>query len=71
MTGGGSLMIILPFIVWRIPEFLVEGAEELVERETAMEKFEVKDVEFEEDRVEVVWLAVNPPQIRSNGVDPY
>ena len=36
-----------------------------------MEKFEVKGVEFEEDRVEVVRLAVNPNQIHNSGVDPH
>ena len=40
-----------PFALWRPPEFLVEGVEELAEWETAMEKFEIKDVEFKEDRV--------------------
>ena len=61
ITGAGYLTS-LPFVVWRAPEFLVERAEEWgAERETVMVKFEVKDVEFEEDHVEVVRLAVNPP----------
>ena len=50
---------------------MVKGAEELAERETAMAELEVKDVEFEGDRVEVVQLVVNPYQIHSSGVDPY
>ena len=41
--------------------------EELVEWETAMVKLEVEDVEFEEDRVEVVRLVVNHHQLSSNG----
>ena len=60
MTRRDSLIIIL-FAIWRPPEFLVEAVEQLAERETVMEKFEVKDVEFEEDHMEVVRLAVNPP----------
>ena len=53
MTRGDSPIALL-FALWRPPEFLVEGVEELAECETAMAEFEVKDVEFEEDRVEVV-----------------
>ena len=36
--------------------------EELDQQEAAMEKSEVEDVEFEEDRMEVVLLVVNPHQ---------
>ena len=36
-----------------------------------MIKHEVKDVEFEEDRVEVVRLVVNHHQLSSSKVDPY
>ena len=61
----------LPFTLRRPPEFPVKGVEELAEWKTMMEKLEVKDVEFEEDRVEVVRLVVNPHQIHSSGVDPY
>ena len=39
---------------------MVGGAKEFVGRETAMEKSEVKDVEFEEDRLEMVRLMLNP-----------
>ena len=49
---------------------MAEGAKEFVGRETAMEKFEVKDVEFEEDHLEVVRLIVNPHYLHSSGVDP-
>ena len=66
MTWGSSL-VILPFVVLRPPELLVEGVEELVEWEIMMEKFEVKDVEFEENHVEVVRLAVNPPNSTTMG----
>ena len=69
-TRDNSLMT-LPFALWRPPEFLVVGAEGLAEWESVMEKFEVKDVEFEEDYVEVIRLTVNPLQIHSSGVDPY
>ena len=57
----------LPFVLWRPPEFLVEREEELAEWETTMVKLEVKDVEFEEDRVEVVRLVVNCHQLSSSG----
>ena len=70
MTRGDSPMA-LSFALWRLPESLVERVEELAEWETAMEELEVKDVEFEEDRVEVVQLVVNHHQLPSNGVDPY
>ena len=70
MTQGDSLMA-LPSNLGRPPEFLIGGVEELVERETAMTELKVKDVEFKEDRVEVVRLVVNPHQIHSNRVDPY
>ena len=50
----------LLFALRRPPKFMVEGAKEFVGQETAMEKFEVKDVEFEEDWLDVVWLTVNP-----------
>ena len=60
MTRGGSLMI-LPFAVWSPLEFLAKGVEELAEWETVTVKFEVEDVEFEEDCVKVVRLVVNPP----------
>ena len=63
--------MILPFAVWRPLKFLVERAEELAEQWTVKVKFEIKDVEFKEDRMEVVRLAVNPPKIHDNGVDPY
>ena len=53
------------------PEFLVEGAEELARRETVVLKLKVKDVEFEEDYVEVVQLVVNHHQLSSSRVDPY
>ena len=72
MTRGGVLTI-LPFDVWRPSEFLVEKAEELPElalRGAMKVKFGVEDVEFEEDHVEVVWLAMNPPQIHGSRVDP-
>ena len=39
---------------------MVGGVMEFTGWETAMEKFEVKDVEFEEDRLEVVRLTMNP-----------
>ena len=39
---------------------MVGGAKEFTRRETVMEKYEVKDVEFEEDRFEVFRLTVNP-----------
>ena len=39
---------------------MVERAKEFTRREIAMEKFEVKDVEFEEDRLNVVRLIVIP-----------
>ena len=39
---------------------MVGGTEEFTEQDIVMEKSEVKDVEFEEDRLEVVWLVVNP-----------
>ena len=52
-------------------KFLIEVAEELAERETIMTEFGFKDMEFEEDRVEVVWLVVNPHQLHSSGVDPH
>ena len=44
---------------------------ELAEWETAIVKLKVEDVEFEEDRMEVVWLVVNHRQLSSNGVDSY
>ena len=50
----------LPFALKRPPEFMVERATKFIGRGTAMEKFEVKDVEFEKDRLEVVRLIVNP-----------
>ena len=53
MTLSDSLMA-PPFTLGRPQEFLIEGAEELAERETAMTELEVKDVEFEEDPVEEV-----------------
>ena len=37
---------------------MVGGTKEFIGRETAMQKSEVKDVEFEEDRLEVVRLTV-------------
>ena len=43
----GDLSMTPPFALWMLPEFLVEGVEELAEWETAMEELEVKDVEFE------------------------
>ena len=70
MTRGYSPMA-PSFVLWRPPEFLVEGAEELAEQETTMIELEIKDVEFEEDHVEVVWWVVNPHQIHNSGVDPY
>ena len=59
MTRGGFLET-LPFALRRPPEFMIGRAKELARWETAMEKSEVKDVEFEEDRLEVVRLTVNP-----------
>ena len=53
MTRGDSPMA-QPFALQRPPKFLVEWAEELAKREITMAELEVKDVEFEEDRVEVV-----------------
>ena len=50
----------LPFALRRPLEFMVGGAKESAGRETAMEKSKVKDVEFEEDCLEVVPLTVNP-----------
>ena len=70
ITWGSSLTSLL-FTVWRPSEFLVERAEELAELETVMVKFEVKDVKFEENYVEVIRLVVNPPQIHNSRVDPY
>ena len=52
MTRGDSPMA-PPSTLGRPPEFLIKGAEELAEQETAMTELEVKDMEFEEDRVEV------------------
>ena len=46
MLRGGSPAA-SPFSLWRPLELLVE--------ETMQEELEVKDVEFEEDRMEVVW----------------
>ena len=69
MTQGDSPMA-LPFALWRPPEFVVEE-EELVEWETSTVKLEVEDVEFEDDRMEVVRFVVNHHQLSSSGVDPY
>ena len=63
--------MVLPFALWRPLELLVEEAEELVEWENVMEKLEVEDVEFEEDRMEVVRLVVNHHQLSRSGVNPY
>ena len=53
MTRGGFLET-LPFALRRPLEFMVGGTEECTEQDIVMEKSEVKDVEFEEDRLEVV-----------------
>ena len=67
----GNLSIVLPFALWRPPELPVEEAEELAEWETAMEKLEVEDMEFEKDRIKVVRLVVNHHQLSRSGVGPY
>ena len=45
--------------------------EELDEREAAMEKLVVEDVEFEEDRMEVFQLVVNPHQFSMSWVSTF
>ena len=69
MMQGNSPTILL-FSLWKPFELLVEEAEELVRWETTMEKLEVKDMEFEKDRIEVVRLVVNHHQLSRSGVDP-
>ena len=59
MTRGG-FSVTLPFALRRPLEFMVEGVEEFAERQITIEKFEVKDVEFKEDRLEMVRLTMNP-----------
>ena len=70
MTWGDSSTT-LSFALWRPLDFFIEGVEELVEWEAVVAELEVKDVEFDEDRVEVVQFAVNLHQLQSSGVDPY
>ena len=52
-------MVAVPFALGRPPEFMVEGAKEFAERETAVE-YEVEDVKFEENRLDVVRLTTRP-----------
>ena len=59
MTRDGFL-VTLSFALRRPLEFMLGGVKEFTEWETTMEKFEVKDMEFKEDRLEVVQLTVNP-----------
>ena len=58
-TRGDSQMAQLSTL-GRPLEFLIKGVGELAERDATMIELEVKDMEFEEDRVEVVWLVVKP-----------
>ena len=44
--------------------------EELDEWKAAMEKLEVKDIELEEDHIEVVQLVMNPYQLSGSGQTP-
>ena len=72
MSQGGS-SIASPSAPWEPSEFLVEEAvqKEQDEWEATMERSEVKDVEFEEDHIEVVWLVKNPHQLSRSGVNPH
>ena len=60
LQGGSSAAS--PSALWRPLEFLVE--------EVVQEELEVKDVEFEEDHMEVVRLVMNPYQLSGSGVNP-
>ena len=61
MLQGGSF-VTSPLALWRPPKSLVEKA--------VQDKLEVKDVEFKEGRMEVVWLVVNPHQLSRSWVSP-
>ena len=60
LQGGSSAG--LCFALWRTSKSRVE--------EVVQEKLEVKDVEFEEGRMEVVWLVVNHHKLSRSWVSP-